>query len=151
MKPLLTFVFAMLFATSPALAQETQASEDASAWDSISTSQSESLGDFLWISRPVIVFADSENDPRFKQQMALLEENAAALAERDVIVLTDTNPDAGGALRKALRPRGFMLALVGKDGGVKLRKASPWDVRELSRVIDKMPMREREVRERRLP
>jgi hypothetical protein len=39
--------------------------------------------------------------------------------------------------------------LIGKDGGVKLRKASPWDVRELTRVVDKMPMRQREVRDRR--
>ncbi|MEO0922698.1 MAG: DUF4174 domain-containing protein, partial [Pseudomonadota bacterium] len=42
-----------------------------------------------------------------------------------------------------------MLALVGKDGTIKLRKPVPWDVRELSRVIDKMPMRQQEVRDRR--
>jgi hypothetical protein len=37
--------------------------------------------------------------------------------------------------------------LVGKDGGNKLRKPFPWDVREISRSIDKMPMRQREIRE----
>jgi len=50
-------------------------------------------------------------------------------------------------LRTKLRPRGFMLVLIGKDGGVKLRKPLPWDVRELSRTIDTMPMRQREMRD----
>ena len=41
--------------------------------------------------------------------------------------------------------------VIGKDGGVKLRKASPWDVREITRVIDKTPSRQREVRDLRQP
>jgi hypothetical protein len=40
-----------------------------------------------------------------------------------------------------------MLTLIGKDGGVKLRKPFPWDVREITRSVDKMPMRQREIRE----
>ena len=40
-----------------------------------------------------------------------------------------------------------MLTLVGKDGNIKLRKPFPWSVREISRSIDKMPMRLREIRE----
>lgn len=99
--------------------------------------------------RPIIVFADSPNDPNFGLQMEYLENRAQELADRDVVVLTDTDPSAQSALRTKLRPRGFMLVLVGKDGGVKLRKPFPWDVRELSRTIDKMPMRQREIRERR--
>jgi hypothetical protein len=50
-------------------------------------------------------------------------------------------------LRTKLRPRGFMVVLIGKDGGVKLRKPFPWDVREFSRSIDKMPMRQQELRD----
>ncbi len=42
-----------------------------------------------------------------------------------------------------------MLVLVGKDGSVYLRKPFPWDVRELSRSIDKMPLRQQEMRDRR--
>ena len=66
-----------------------------------------------------------------------------------MVVLVDTDPAADSALRQKLRPRGFMLVLVGKDGGVKLRKPSPWTVRELNRTIDKFPSRLREVEERR--
>ena len=149
MKPLLSLVIATLFIAGPAFSQESEPSEEPSIWAVISTLDSDNLSDFLWQSRPIVVFADSENDPRFEQQLALLQEQAAALAERDVVVLTDTDPSVTSDLRKKLRPRGFMMVLIGKDGGIKLRKASPWDVREVSRVIDKMPMRQREVRERR--
>ena len=109
----------------------------------------ETLDAFLWIKRPVLVFADSAADPRYIQQMARLTERLDELDARDVIVLTDTDPGTRSALRKKLRPRGFMLVLLGKDGGVKLRKPRPWTVRELSRTIDKFPSRLREVEERR--
>ncbi|UWR21520.1 DUF4174 domain-containing protein [Sulfitobacter sp. S190] len=106
------------------------------------------LSEFKWKNRPVIVFADSPDDPAFIEQMSLIEARAEALAERDVVVIIDTDPEARGDIRLRMRPRGFMLTLVGKDGGVKLRKPFPWDVREITRSIDKMPMRQREIRDR---
>lgn len=108
-----------------------------------------SLEDFQWLKRPVVVFADTAADPRYVQQMQLLTRELDQLEERDVIVITDTDPAAANALRTKLRPRGFMLALIGKDGQVKLRKPLPWSVRELTRTIDKMPTRQQEVRDRR--
>ncbi|NSX56521.1 DUF4174 domain-containing protein [Parasulfitobacter algicola] len=107
------------------------------------------LNDFIWLARPVVVFADSPNDPRLREQIELLAARSDVLAERDVVVLIDSNPDANSDIRRKLRPRGFMLVLIGKDGGVKLRKPFPWDVRELSRVIDKMPLRQQEIRDKR--
>ncbi|MBJ3762296.1 DUF4174 domain-containing protein [Maribius pontilimi] len=107
-----------------------------------------SLEDFKWIARPVVVFADSEFDPAFQEQIDLLAGRADDLARRDVVVITDTDPSTLSDLRRKLRPRGFMLVLIGKDGDVKLRKPFPWDVRELTRSIDKMPMRRQEIRER---
>ena len=107
------------------------------------------LRDYLWKMRPVAILADSPSDPRFIEQMERLERDAAELTERDVIVLTDTDPESGSALRERLHPRGFMLVLIGKDGTIHLRKPSPRDAREISRAIDKMPMRQREIRTRR--
>ncbi len=107
------------------------------------------LEQFKWIARPLVVFGDSPLDPQFRQQMELINARLEDLALRDVIVITDTDPDARSAIRTALRPRAFMLALVGKDGQVKLRKPRPWDVRELSRSIDKMPLRQQEIEDRR--
>lgn len=106
------------------------------------------LSDLQWTARPIVVFANSPRDPAFVDQMAEIERGLSDLAERDVILITDTDPESDSALRRQLRPRGFMLVLIGKDGQVKLRKPLPWTVRELSRSIDKMPMRQREMRER---
>ena len=106
------------------------------------------LGEFMWTSRPLVVFADTPADPRFVEQMELLAEDLDMLAEREVVVLTDTDPDARSPVRQKLRPRGFMLVLIGKDGQVELRKPLPWTVREITRSIDKMPIRQREIQER---
>lgn len=107
------------------------------------------LDTLIWRARPVIVFADSPNDPAFRQQMELLAAHGDDLAERDVIIVVDTDPAAQSDLRTRLRPRGFSLVLIGKDGEVELRKPAPWSVREISRSIDKMPVRQQEVEDRR--
>ena len=105
------------------------------------------LSELKWKKRPVIVFADSVDDPAFVEQMELLSKGAADLTERDIIVIVDTDPAARSDIRLRMRPRGFMLTLVGKDGIVALRKPFPWHVREITRSIDKMPMRQREIRD----
>ncbi len=149
MKPLLTLVFASLLAF-PLTAQEAPSAPAEPAPDSILIDGTDvDLKQFLWKNRPIVVFADSPNDPRFVRQMELLTARLDDLAERDVVILTDTDPELRSALRERLHPRGFMLVLIVKDGTIYLRKPLPWDVREISRTIDKLPMRQDEVRERR--
>ena len=77
--------------------------------------------------------------------MEFLSKDIEALQERDIIVLIDTDPKLSSSLRKKLRPHGFAFVLIGKDGQVKLRKPSPWNIREIARVIDKMPIRQQEI------
>lgn len=114
----------------------------------IITATGTSPEDWLWLKRPVLVFADSPNDPRYVQQMDFIQDRIDALEDRDVIVITDTDPAARSEFRQKMRPRGFMLAVLAKDGTVVTRKPSPWDVREISRSIDKLPLRIQEVRDR---
>jgi len=102
--------------------------------------------EFLWKNRLLVIFADSPGDPRFVEQMALINVRVEDLVDRDVIVLIDTDPAMQSDLREKYRPRGFMLVLIGKDGNVYLRKPRPWNVREISRSIDKMPIRREELR-----
>lgn len=143
MKRLIPIVIAGLIATG-AVAEDTQTAPDMPLF---APADMPDLNEFRWKKRPVIVFADSENDPAFIEQLELLHAREEELVERDVIVLTDTDPAARSALRLKMRPRGFMLVLVGKDGGIKQRKPFPWSVREINRAIDKMPMRQREIRD----
>ena len=105
------------------------------------------LAQFAWIARPIVVFADTPADPRFQQQMRYIAERPDVLALRDVVVIVDTDPAARSSVRTTLRPRGFMLAMVSKEGTVFQRKPAPWDVREMSRAIDKLPQRQQELRD----
>lgn len=114
----------------------------------VRSAQDVDLTEYLWIKRPIIVFADSAADPRYVQQMQFINDRIDDLALRDVVVLTDTDASTASSARQKLRPRGFMLAILGKDGGVKLRKPLPWSVREITRSIDKFPMRQQEIRDR---
>lgn len=108
--------------------------------------QEVALDSYQWTNRPVVIFADSPRDPRFVEQMADFARRTADLEERDVVLLTDTDPVAKGPLRQELRPRGFQLILIGKDGEIKLRTPHPIEVDALNRHIDRMPMRKREMR-----
>jgi hypothetical protein len=103
------------------------------------------LAEFLWLKRPVVVFADTPADPAFITQMQYLASDPAALAERDVVVITDSDPAARSEWRLKLRPRGFSLVLMDKDGEPELRKPLPWDLREITRAIDKFPLRRQEI------
>jgi hypothetical protein len=146
----MTVLAALLAVTSP-LAGAAQEAGDATSepMQRPLITQADSLAEFLWVARPVIVFADTPNDPRYIRQIELLQSRPQDLFERDVVVLTDTDPSANSELRRTLRPRGFQLVIVGKDGSVALRKPAPWDVREITRSIDRMPLRRQEIRDRR--
>lgn len=145
MTRLLTLVLAVLisssaFAADPALPEQDGLFREAGDVP---------LEAYLWVNRPIIVFADTPADPRFQQQIELLKQGEDMLEDRDVVVLTDTDPAARSPVRQKLRPRGFQLVLVDKDGVVKLRKPFPWSVREITRSIDKTALRMQEVEERR--
>jgi len=151
----LASVVALCLATAPGLAEEAAAADASpevqaeAAGLTIVEAEDQTLDEFQWIARPLVVFADSPSDPRFIQQMEYIGARAADLATRDVVVITDTDPERRTPLRDELRPRGFDIVLLGKDGQKYLRKPSPWDVREITRSIDKMPLRQQELKDER--
>jgi hypothetical protein len=106
------------------------------------------LDQFLWLRRPVVVFADTPNDPNFRRQMQNIEADLQSLEDRDVIVITDTDPAARTEVRQRLRPRGFSLVLMDKDGEVKRRAPAAWTMREIVHGIDRFPLRRQEMLER---
>lgn len=109
-------------------------------------SEEVTLDQYLWKARPLVIFAPSQDDPRLVQQLEWLEDRKDEIEERDVVVVVDVEAEETSSLRDKFHPRDFQIILIGKDGQVKLRKPFPWDVRELSRQIDKMPMRRQEMR-----
>ncbi len=131
-----------------ALAQGDVTQTDAAAVDPLAPRDATglTLDEFLWVARPIIVFADTPADPRFVEQMELLAERPGPLLERDVVILYDTDPSARSAIRQQLRPRGFTVVIIAKDGSVGLRRPSVRDVRELTRAIDNFQLRQEELR-----
>lgn len=118
------------------------------------------MQNFVWKNRPVVVVAPAADDPLLTDQVARLSSRAPALAERDMVVITVADSDvrvdgkpASGIYADALRARfGIMrgeraVLLIGKDGGVKLRRDTSVAPEELFALIDSMPMRRREMRE----
>ncbi len=130
MNPLYILVFTSLLP----LAAQAQA-----PFDTVPASETV-LADLLYVKRPVVVFADSPNDPNYLRQIDLLARDPEALAARDVMVITDTDPANPSELRKKLRPKGFSLVILDKDGKTTIRKPLPWAVREIGNAIDKFPL-----------
>jgi hypothetical protein len=86
--------------------------------------------------RILAISAPSLTDDTYRTQAALLLPAWPGLLERDFVV--QTRFDA----------KTFSVVLIGKDGGEKLRRATPLSPDELFAIVDAMPMRRAEMRER---
>ncbi len=98
----------------------------------------------------IVVVVGQPGDPRTTKQHALLSHDAAAMRERDVIV-QDITPETARRDRPELDVRShaaFEVLLIGKDGGVKLRRDTPIAASKIIALIDAMPMRQEEMRRR---
>jgi hypothetical protein len=98
--------------------------------------------------RRLVVVVGQPDDPRVHAEMAMLSCAKGALDERDVVVQS-LSPEAARRDRPNLAvgpTTAFEVLLVGKDGGVKLRRLHPVDPAEIAALIDTMPMRQQEMR-----
>ena len=108
-------------------------------------------------ARVLVICAPTADDAELRGQDAVLGGQAFGLKAREVVVLRAVEPAAPGpqaepiGAAKVCAAAGlpadrFGVALVGKDGGVKLRRRHPISTDELFRIIDAMPMRREEMR-----
>ncbi len=117
------------------------------------------LSDYLWQSRPLLVFAPTGNDPRLTETMRRIEASRCDFADRDMVLgrivadgastldgqVVDTNAAQRLASQFGIGPNSFSVVLIGKDGGEKLRVNDVPDLQAIYAVIDGMPMRGREM------
>ena len=97
-------------------------------------------------SRILVVFSKPD-DPRVAEQDHLIMGAAEGVAERDLLLVKASTGDAEcEKLRSRLgAPKGdFVVALVGKDGGLKWTATKPATASQLFATIDQMPMRRQE-------
>lgn len=126
----------------------------------LNAAQAEPLSAYAWEARPIVVFAPDADDPALKEQLARFEGRDAARADYEtplIVVAGDlvTIDGAASALDAAALRRwydapqdAFSVLLIGKDTGVKLERGAPIAPEEVFALINRMPMRRREVRDR---
>lgn len=117
----------------------------------IKSKKTMNLNSYQWKNRLLLVFAPSENNADYQQQIQLLQGQQASLDERNLIVIDvlNANYEDLAKLRKQfnVNPQEFRVILVGKDGTAKRRDSSPVSPKTIFETIDAMPMRQQEMRQ----
>ena len=107
--------------------------------------------------RVLVVSAPSTSDAELRVQEAAIAGEMGGMGERDLVVIRvvggEAKDDRGRSLDAAavrhaagLEAGRFGAALVGKDGGVKMRRHTAIPIAELFSTIDAMPMRRQEMK-----
>lgn len=102
------------------------------------------LDEYRWKNR-VLVLLVPAGDSRLVEQQKKINAQAAAIKERDLKVIAESNPS--GLLHRYFKPKTqFTAILVGKDGRTKWESSTVFDPQIIFDKIDAMPMRANEMR-----
>ena len=124
--------------------------------------QSINLYDYQWKNRLILLFAESEDNGAYQQQMQYLDLQQSGLEDRDLLVFSFFADGTGKLEGKPMLEQDVLrirnkykvgdeaqlLILIGKDGGEKMRKDLPVQLMQVFGLIDQMPMRQREMRDK---
>ena len=113
------------------------------------------LDKYTWKNRILLIFS---YDAEFaEEQKKLLTQDRSGLVDRDMILFgfnEDTPPFSLDPsieldkLRKSLSIENNTIVLFGKDGGIKAKWETLVGAQTIFDIIDAMPMRQREMKER---
>ena len=119
------------------------------------------LDQFQWENRILVIFVSQSDSEIYQAQMEIFSEHMEGLKERDLITFSLFDEECsrlGGdiitnssaeSIRDRISPAdsAYSIYLIGKDGGIKLKKEELLEIDELFSTIDRMPMRQREMRD----
>jgi hypothetical protein len=120
------------------------------------------LSKFQWKNRLLLIFAPDENDSLFKKLQSEIITQEAEVEDRDLIIfelfglgssrmnraLLDQSKVDSIRRRFSVPQRSFRVILIGKDGGIKLKRNGQIDLETIFELIDSMPMRKDEIRQK---
>ena len=123
---------------------------------------SQDLSQYRWQNRLIVLQARAEGENICRQQLQVLEEDVEGLMERKLIVVQLAESENRIHLPEPLplelkekdqkrfraSEKPFSFILIGLDGGVKLRSHELVSREYLYALIDGMPMRRAELREK---
>lgn len=118
------------------------------------------LSVYQWKNRLLFLFASSEEDPSFFSLKKEIDHQAMEVLDRDLLIVyvlekgegrlgkVPLNSGQALSLRKQLSvpPGRFMVILIGKDGGEKFRQDRKVELKDIFNIIDVMPMRLQEMK-----
>ncbi len=124
--------------------------------------QSLDLSVFQWKNRLLFLFAPNRNHPMFDALHKSLAARQSEAADRDLVILeilesassTMNNEAIDSETACLLREKfdvlrdEFTVILIGKDGRIKLDRKEQTQLDDIFALIDSMPMRQQEMRQR---
>lgn len=127
--------------------------------------QENSLDEFRWKKRILLLLHETDSHSTYRQQLAALGKLDSEFEDRRLLVVDvqkdryrirninglDSKPDRWNTneslyAKYALKKAGFSVVLIGLDGGIKISQTDVISKKELFERIDAMPMRQRELR-----
>jgi len=119
----------------------------------------QNLSQHLWKNRAILIL--SEDNSAFERQMLAFKANEKGIYERSLIVYHlksdeyeqvmpkgDVQRSTNLFKKKNQANASFELILIGLDGGIKLRQKEFLSCEKLFAIIDSMPMRSAEIKNR---
>ena len=120
------------------------------------------LANYRWKNRLLLIFSPTEINENYKAFDTQLKGATSGVKDRDLILFrifengssfigsqSMSAQDAEVLRRRFPSTTGqFSVVLIGKDGGIKLEQKDQADINQIFDRIDKMPMRQQEMKER---
>jgi 3-deoxy-D-arabino-heptulosonate 7-phosphate (DAHP) synthase len=110
------------------------------------------LDSHRWKERLLILYSPDLEDKSYQQQLEVFRKAAKGLKERKLVVYTLLPNSYIKGLQSTKKQRAssrpvtdFAIELIGLDGGRKLFSKKTVTIQELFALIDRMPMRRREM------
>jgi predicted transcriptional regulator len=118
--------------------------------------------DYQWQNRLLLLFAPNSKTGTYVEQLRFFAEQPNEIIDRDLLIISlfgqemgrldnhSISMSAANAAREKFNVAedSFALLLIGKDGGVKFRSDQAASPDQIFALIDSMPMRQQEMRER---
>lgn len=126
------------------------------------TMNGQNLESHQWKQRVLLVLGKTDKSEVFKKQLRYFETNEIALEERKLVtyqvlpthyLFTSKKIQSNWIKSSELYSEfmtskdDFKVILIGLDGTTKLSQKTPVSINTLNKIIDKMPMRQSEIRE----
>ena len=120
------------------------------------------LAQFQWKNRLLFLFSPARSHPFFDGLHRALVARQAEVTDRDLVIFeilefepsnmdaADLEPQTAQFLREKFKvSQGqFTVILIGKDGGIKLDRQNETRLEDIFSLIDSMPMRRQEMRQK---